>query len=45
MILAACGGRTEVMMSNKAKKFFVRIMCGAMAAFLLLGSFAILAIV
>ena len=45
MILAACGGGTEVTMSNKAKKFFVRIMCGAMAAILLLGSFAILAIV
>lgn len=45
MISAACGGGTEVTMSNKVKKFVVRIMCGAMAAFLLLGSFAILAIV
>ena len=35
----------EVMMANRNKKLFVRILCGAMAAFLLLSSVAILAIV
>ena len=39
------GGGMEVMMANRTKKLFVRILCGAMAAFLLLGSFAMLAIV
>ena len=32
-------------MANKAKKLFVRVMCGFMAGLLLLGSIAILAIV